>query len=80
MRTLVYALAMDETAIEKELVAAQAAVDSAKQARVRRQEIVVKARTAGWSKYRIAAVLGVKAPTVDSILKAAENEGKGTNT
>lgn len=62
---------MDEAAIEKELVAAQAALDAALQARVRRQEIVVKARAAGWSKYRIAAVLGVKAPTVDSILRAA---------
>jgi DNA-directed RNA polymerase specialized sigma24 family protein len=66
---------MDDPAIEKELVAAQAAVDSARQARVRRQEIVMKARAAGWSKYRIAAVLGVKAPTVDSIIKAANNEG-----
>lgn len=71
---MVYALVMDEAAIEAELVAAQAAVDSAKQARIRRQDAVVAARTAGWSKYRIAAVLGVKGPTVDSILKAAENE------
>jgi hypothetical protein len=66
---------MDEAAIEAELVAAQAAVDSAKQARIRRQDAVVAARAAGWSKYRIAATLGVKGPTVDSILKAAENEG-----
>jgi DNA-directed RNA polymerase specialized sigma24 family protein len=65
---------MDEAAIETELVAAQAAVDSAKQARIRRQEAVVAARDAGWSKYRIAQVLGVKGPTVDSILKAAESE------
>lgn len=72
--TLVYALVMDEAAIEAELVAAQAAVDTAKQARIRRQEAVVNARDAGWSKYRIAQVLGVKGPTVDSILKAAESE------
>lgn len=74
VRTLVYALRMDEE-IEAELIAAQAALDAALQARARRQEIVMKARAAGWSKYRIAAVLGVKAPTVDSIIKAAANEG-----
>lgn len=70
---MVYALVMDEAAIEAELIAAQAAVKSAQQARIRRQEAVVKARAAGWSKYRIAAVLGVKGPTVDSILRAADD-------
>lgn len=74
---MVYGLVMDDPAIEAELVAAQAAVDSAKQARIRRQDAVVKARAAGWSKYRIAAVLGVKGPTVDSILKAAEDSKEG---
>lgn len=74
VRTLVYALTMDEAAIEKELVAAQAALDAALQARLRRQEAVMAARAANWSKYRIANVLGVKAPTVDSIIKAAERE------
>jgi predicted transcriptional regulator len=33
---------------------------------------VTAAREAGMSKYRIAEVLGVKAPTIDSILKAAK--------
>ncbi|MGW4525172.1 hypothetical protein [Amycolatopsis sp. NPDC004378] len=64
--------------IEAQLRAAQAAVDKAakttQQARTRRQEAVVAARAANWSKYRIAAVLGVKAPTVDSIIKTAEKE------
>jgi len=32
------------------------------------------ARSEGWSKYRIAATLGVKGPTVDSIISAAERE------
>lgn len=69
-----YAPVMDETAIEKELVAAQAALDKANQARARRQDAVMAARKANWSKYRIAKVLGVAAPTVDSIIKAAEKE------
>jgi hypothetical protein len=34
----------------------------------------MRARDAGWSKYRIAAVLGVRGPTVDSIIKAAVRE------
>ena len=32
------------------------------------------AREHGWSKYRIAATLGVKGPTVDSIIASAERE------
>ena len=34
----------------------------------------MEAREAGRSKYRIANVLGVKAPTVDSIISAAERD------
>ena len=30
------------------------------------------AKDAGWSKYKIAATLGVKGPTVDSIIESAE--------
>jgi DNA-directed RNA polymerase specialized sigma24 family protein len=67
---------MDE--LEAQLRATQAAVqkatDSSQKARARRQKAVLEARAANWSKYRIAAVLGVKAPTVDSIIKAAEKE------
>jgi hypothetical protein len=61
----------DDQALERDLREAQAAVIAAREARLRRQEAVTAARAAGWSKYRIAEVLGVKAPTVDSILKAA---------
>ena len=57
--------------LEQELIDAQAAVQSAKQARIRRPEAVIRAREAGWSKYKIAAVLGVRGPTVDSIISAA---------
>jgi DNA-binding NarL/FixJ family response regulator len=60
--------------VERDLIAAQAAIDRAKTARTERQDAVVRARAAGWSKYRIAAVLGVKGPTVDSIIAAAERE------
>lgn len=40
----------------------------------RRRRAVTRARSEGWSKYKIAATLGVKAPTVDSIIEAAERE------
>ena len=65
---------MDDSQIERELTEAQTAVNTARQARTRRQTAVMQARTAGWSKYRIAAVLGVKGPTVDSIIASAERE------
>ncbi len=69
----VYPVPMDSTddAIERDLKQAQADVIAAREATRRRQQAVTRARAAGWSKYRIAEVLGVKAPTVDSILKAA---------
>jgi hypothetical protein len=61
-----------ETEIERELADAQAAVLAAREARLRRQRAVMAARAAGWTKYRIAAVMDVKGPTVDSIIKTAE--------
>lgn len=61
-----------ETEIERELTDAQAAVKAVTEARLRRQRAVMAARAAGWSKYRIAAVMGVKGPTVDSIIDTAE--------
>jgi DNA-binding NarL/FixJ family response regulator len=70
----VYAPLMDGTEveeIEQELREAQARVIAAREATRQRQQAVIKARAAGLSKYRIAEILGVKAPTVDSILKAA---------
>jgi hypothetical protein len=66
---------MDDAQIEHDLIEAQAAVDTARQARFQRQEAVMKARAAGWSKYKIAATLGVKGPTVDSIIATAEQGG-----
>jgi DNA-directed RNA polymerase specialized sigma24 family protein len=62
----------DDSAIEHELTDAQAAFASISEIRVRRQRAVMRARAAGWSKYRIAAVLGVKGPTVDSIISSAK--------
>jgi DNA-directed RNA polymerase specialized sigma24 family protein len=60
-----------DDALERELREAQADFARLTAARLRRQAAVTQAKYAGWSKYRIAAVLGVERPTVDSILKAA---------
>jgi DNA-directed RNA polymerase specialized sigma24 family protein len=61
-----------EIEIERELIDAQATVKSFGEVRLRRQRAVMAARAAGWSKYRIAAVMDVKGPTVDSIIKTAK--------
>jgi DNA-directed RNA polymerase specialized sigma24 family protein len=74
VRRLAYHERMDDTGIERELAEAQAAVTAAKAATQRRRDAVVAAREAGWSKYKIAAVLGVGAPTVDSIIASAERQ------
>ena len=65
---------MDDSTIERELAEAQADVIKAREAPARRRKAVMLARDAGWSKYRIAATLGVKGPTVDSIIASAERE------
>ena len=65
---------MDDSVIERELAEAQADVIKAREAPARRRKAVMLARDAGWSKYRIAATLGVKGPTVDSIIASAERE------
>jgi DNA-directed RNA polymerase specialized sigma24 family protein len=65
---------MDDAAIERELIEAQADVIKAREASARRRKAVRLAREHDWSKYRIAAVLGVKGPTVDSIIASAERE------
>ncbi len=65
---------MDDSEIERELVEAQADVIKAREAPARRRRAVMLAREHDWSKYRIAAVLGVKGPTVDSIIASAERE------
>jgi DNA-directed RNA polymerase specialized sigma24 family protein len=65
---------MDDAAIERELTEAQADVIKAREATIRRRRAVMLARENGWSKYKIAATLGVKGPTVDSIIASAERE------
>ena len=67
---------MDDAAIERELAEAQADVVKAREAPARRRRAVMAAREADWSKYRIAATLGVKGPTVDSIIASAEREAR----
>jgi DNA-binding NarL/FixJ family response regulator len=62
----------DDADMEQRLKDAQAGVVAAREATRHRQQVVSEARAAGWSKYKIAAVLGVKPPTVDSIIKAIE--------
>jgi len=68
---------MEDTQIERELTEAQADVIKAREAPARRRKAVMLARAAGWSKYRIAATLGVRGPTVDSIIASAERESGG---
>lgn len=65
---------VDDTEIERELTEAQADVIKAREAPARRRKAVTLAREHGWSKYRIAAVLGVRGPTVDSIIASVERE------
>ena len=62
--------------IAAELRDSQAAVLTIDAIRRRRQAAVTAALNAGWTKYRIAAELGVAAPTVDSIIKAARKDGE----
>ena len=61
---------IDQT-IEQELRDAQEQVrdttEASRLAKKRRQAAVSRARVYGWSKYRVAQVLGVAAPTVDAI-------------
>ena len=65
---------MDNDEIERELLEAQADVEKAREAPARRRRAVMLARDHDWSKYKIAATLGVKGPTVDSIIKSAERK------
>lgn len=66
---------MDDAVIERQLREAQDEIAAAREAKLRRQAAVMAAKDAGWSKYRIARVLGVGGPTVDSIIAAAERTG-----
>jgi hypothetical protein len=64
---------MEEDEIRQKLKDAQDAV-LADEAKVNRRKMVMIARAHGWTKYKIAAALGVKGPTVDSIIKTAERQ------
>lgn len=68
---------MSESEIERELTEAQADVIGARKAPARRRKAVMAALAAGWTKYKIAAVLGVGGPTVDAIVEAAKHEAGG---
>lgn len=69
---------MDETGLVRELKEAQADVIKARAAPARRREAVMQALAAGMTKYKIAAVLGVRGPTVDAIIESAERKRGGT--
>jgi DNA-directed RNA polymerase specialized sigma24 family protein len=62
----------EDDEIERRLRAAQVKVRAIDGARVERQEAVMAAVAADWSKYRIAQVLKVSAATVTSIIDTAE--------
>jgi DNA-binding NarL/FixJ family response regulator len=63
---------------ERELADAQKAFrDGTSRLRKRRQEAVTRALDAGLTKYKIAATLGVKGSTVDSIISAVERKQEG---
>lgn len=65
---------MDETELVRELKEAQADVRAARAAPARRRKAVTQALAAGMTKYKIAAVLGVRGPTVDAIIESAERK------
>ena len=64
---------VDIPEIERDLVEKQAEFkEGTRRLRLARKEAVKRAQAAGLTKYRIAAVMGVKGPTVDSIIASAE--------
>jgi DNA-binding NarL/FixJ family response regulator len=70
---------MDDATIERKLVDIQAALVESQKLITQRQDAVTAAIAHGWSKYRIAATLGVKESTVRSIIATAEkNAAKET--
>lgn len=64
---------MSEEEIRRRLIEAQDAFrDGTRKLRLERMQAVMEAREAGWTKYKIAAAMGIKGPTVDSIIATAE--------
>jgi DNA-binding NarL/FixJ family response regulator len=65
----------DEDAIRQRLTRAQETfAEGTRRLRAERQQAVMEALGAGWTKYKIAATMGVRGPTLDSIIEAAERE------
>lgn len=63
---------MTEEEIRQKLADAQEAFsEGTRRLRLERQQAVMEARAVGWSKYKIAAAMGVKGPTVDAIIATA---------
>lgn len=68
---------MTEEEIRRRLAGAQEAFsEGTRRLRLERQQAVMEARAAGWSKYKIAAAMGVKGPTVDSIIATAADSAE----
>ena len=63
-----------EEALTARLLAAKARMPEAEEIRRERQAAVLAAHEAGMTKYKIAKILGASAPTVTSILTAAEKD------
>jgi DNA-binding NarL/FixJ family response regulator len=67
----------DEDAVRQRLDDAQRTfAEGTRRLRAERQQAVMEALNAGWTKYKIAATMGIKGPTLDSIITAAEREAK----
>jgi len=68
---------MTEEEIRQKLADAQEAyAEGTRRLRLERQQAVMEAQAAGWSKYKIAAAMGVKGPTVDSIIATAADSAE----
>ena len=66
---------MSSDDIERRLAETQEAFKAGtRELRLKRQQAVMEALAAGLSKYRIAATMRIKGPTVDSIIEAATRE------
>jgi DNA-directed RNA polymerase specialized sigma24 family protein len=68
---------VDNPEIERELADVQKEFrEETRRLRLKRQAAVIRARDAGLSKYKIAAVMDIKGPTVDSIISSAERDAQ----
>jgi DNA-directed RNA polymerase specialized sigma24 family protein len=68
---------MSDDDIGRRLADAQKAfAEGTRKLRLERKQAILEAREAGWSKYKIAARMGIKGPTVDSIIASAGQEAQ----